>query len=197
MFQLNFIICTDIKGGISKNGLIPWNIPQDTKYFRDTIMQKINNKPNLIICGKNTHTQMGCIKNHTNLIISKTLDTNNITVTDNSIVTIINNIEGALHYIKDNYHKFGKVFICGGSSIYNNFYNICINNHQEYNPIIYATIVHKDFQCDNLISNKLFDLTRTIPRVFMAGRSCLLIIDVNIGELPLVWLAFKLNVTSS
>ncbi len=161
MYQLNFILCTDIKGGISKNGLIPWNIPQDTKYFRDTISQKINNKPNLIIYGKNTHIQMGCIKNHINLIISKTLDTNNITVTDNTIVTIINSVEGALHYIKDNYHKFGKVFICGGTSIYNNFYNICINNHQEYNPIIYATIVHKDFQCDNLISNKLFDIIMT------------------------------------
>jgi dihydrofolate reductase len=100
MFQLKFIMCIDIKGGISKNGNIPWNIPQDTKYFRDVITQKINNKPNLIICGKNTHTQMGIIKNNTNLIISKTLDTSDITVTDNTIVTIINSVEGVIHYIK-------------------------------------------------------------------------------------------------
>jgi thymidylate synthase len=161
MFQLKFIMCIDIKGGISKNGLIPWNIPQDMKYFRDTIMQKINNKPNLIICGKNTIKQMGCIKNHSHLIISKTLDANEILVTDNSNVTIINSIDGSINYIKENYNKFGNIFICGGSSIYNNFYNICINNHNDFNAIIYANIINKDFMCDNLISNKLFDTIMT------------------------------------
>ena len=103
---------------------------------------------------------MGNIKNHKNLIISKTLnnDTSDNT-SDNTI--IINSIENALYYIKENYNNFGNIFICGGSSIYNNFYNVCINNHEKYKTIIYATIVHKDFECDNLISNALFDIIMT------------------------------------
>jgi dihydrofolate reductase/thymidylate synthase len=154
MYKLNFILCTDIKGGISKNGLIPWNIPQDMKYFRDVITQKFNNKPNLIICGKNTFQQMGIIKNHNMLIISKTIDINQNT---NDII-IRNSIQETLDYIKSNYNKYSNIFICGGSSIYNNFFNICINQHNEYETIIYANVINKDYQCDNLISNKFYDV---------------------------------------
>ncbi len=155
MFQLNFILCTDIKGGISKNGNIPWSIPQDMKYFRDTIMQKINNKSNLIISGKNTFQQMGLIKNHTNLIISKTLEINENT---NDNIIILNSIEDTLDYIKKNYNLYSRIFICGGSSIYNNFFNVCLNQHNVFHAIIYATIINKDYQCDNFINNKMYDI---------------------------------------
>ena len=47
--NFNIIVCTDSEGGISKDGIIPWKIQEDYNYFKDTITNKLNNKPNIII----------------------------------------------------------------------------------------------------------------------------------------------------
>ena len=71
--EINLIVCTDEKGGISKNGVIPWKIKEDSDYFRDIINRKTDNVSNVIIMGRKTYEQMGLVKGHINIIVSTTI----------------------------------------------------------------------------------------------------------------------------
>jgi len=146
--DLNFILCVDYNGGISYNNNIPWKFEEDSRYFRDIINHKYNNKPNLIIYGRNTFEKMGAIKNNINLIISTTQKYNDEINNIYSVTNIVDSIE----FIDTNKDKFGKIFICGGSNVYNKFYNLVYNNRQLYNSIFYVTLIEHNFLSDNKIS---------------------------------------------
>lgn len=144
MTHYNIILCTDINGGISKNGIIPWKIQEDKNFFIDTITSKNDNKPNIIIMGKNTYEQMNLIKGHVNIIISKTL-----TNIDSNEAYIFSDLDDATKYIDSllKTNSYGKVFVCGGKSIYEYFLN-------NTNNTLHWTLINKSYDCDNVIDIK-------------------------------------------
>jgi dihydrofolate reductase/thymidylate synthase len=158
MSKINLIVCTDSKGGISKNGKIPWKIDEDYNYFRDTITDKSNsNNPNIIIFGRNTYEQMGLVKGHINVIISKTIK--NIETTET--VYIYRTISGAMEEIKT--LDFNKIFICGGKQIYNYF----LENYKTDDYYIHWTLINFDYNCDNHINfDKLKEEWNTYRRPY-------------------------------
>lgn len=151
--NINIIVCTDACGGISKNGKIPWKIQEDYNFFRDTITNKHNNKPNVIIMGKNTFNDMNLVKGHINIIISSTLDVTKLTQTYNEIVFIFNTIEEALQKINE--LTYGEIFVCGGKKIYEYF----LENKKTNNIKLYWTLINKNYDCNNILDiSKLSDL---------------------------------------
>ena len=152
MMELNFVICIDNKGGISKDGKIPWKITEDSVYFRDIISRKFDGKPNIIICGKNTFQQMGVIKNHHMLVLSKTVENTS------DDVTVVSSINMALEYLNMYYTKFGKIYICGGKKVYDDFFDLTHLYPHKFTAKLYANILNTDYCCDNHISNNLTNI---------------------------------------
>ena len=46
---VNFITACDNKGGIGKNGILPWNIPNEMKYFQSVTIG------NIVVMGRTTY----------------------------------------------------------------------------------------------------------------------------------------------
>ena len=165
---INFITACDNKGGIGKNGSLPWNIPNEMKYFQSVTMGNIvvmgrttyfsipekfrplSNRLNLVLTNdeellKNNH-------NHPNLkFFNNGINSNNnknYNITDYHVkielltlsILVKNN---ALYYAKE-------IFIIGGEKIYNMYFNLL--NKYSFNDLqlnnIYLTYVNKDYKCD-------------------------------------------------
>jgi thymidylate synthase len=147
MLEFNFVLCTDINGGISKDEIIPWNIKEDTIYFKDVVTRKIDGKPNVIICGNKTFQQMGSFKNHLTIVLSRN------STSDNDNVKIMASVNDVLTYLVENKSKYGKIFVCGGKKVYNNFFELCYQTPNNFHGVIYASMINKNYECDNHISH--------------------------------------------
>jgi dihydrofolate reductase/thymidylate synthase len=144
--EINLIVCTDLKGGISKNGVIPWKIKEDYDFFRDTITRKIHNKSNIIIMGRKTYEQMGLVKGHINIIITNSIKEINTI----EKVYIVESIDGVLVLLKNIYNSCGQIFVCGGGSIYDKFMYYYGINKIELK--IFWNMIKYDYNCDNHIN---------------------------------------------
>jgi dihydrofolate reductase/thymidylate synthase len=140
----------DIDGGISKSGSIPWKIKEDQTYFKDVVTRRINSKKNILVCGKKTFYEMGSFKNHTTVVLSKSMDK---TINLNEGVVNFESIESTLQFLKN--QDYGEIYICGGKKVYDEFYYLCLKYPEEFKGVIYATIINKSFNCDNLLDEKI------------------------------------------
>ncbi len=154
MLEFNFVFCMDIEGGISKDNQIPWKVKEDTKYFRDVITRKNNSKKNIIICGKKTYRDMGPIKNHLTLVLTKSLEDKE--EKEDNVVSM-ESVDATLQYLKSN-DDYGSIYICGGKKVYDEFFHLCQKYQDEYHGIIYATVINKSFECDNFLNSDLKNL---------------------------------------
>lgn len=141
---IDLIVATDMKCGISKNNRIPWSIKEDYKHFNDiTTKMYIKNKINAIIMGKNTWLTLPSkgLKNRVNIIVSSTLTDDDI---QNAIAEtyIAKSLNDAIKLCID----IGRIFICGGKSIY--------DEALESNVLsdLYITTINHNFDCDNYIN---------------------------------------------
>lgn len=135
------IVATDIKNGIGKNGIIPWKISDDLKYFKKMSCFKYNitsSYPNLLIMGYKTwvSTNYYDFPHRDVLIVSlsqkfdKPLPTNFMTVSSFEYVEKIINEEKSER----------NIIISGGELIYEKFYH--------FSDMILLTKIYKDFDCD-------------------------------------------------
>jgi dihydrofolate reductase/thymidylate synthase len=133
--MFNIILACDKNGGISKNGEIPWNIPEDLHYFKKMTTSEFYN--NVVIMGYNTWISIGkVLPNRVNVIITRKSNLEN----HNLNLFFINDFDKALEKFKNN-----KIWVIGGKQIY----NIALI-HPQLNDI-YITKINYDFNCDNLI----------------------------------------------
>lgn len=132
------IVAIDNKRGISKNGKIPWYIPDDMKYFKEIT------KNSILVVGKNTFNQMNISKvikdREIYVISSKYTYSCEIDITGK--ITYFNNDEDLYGAIISNKKN---VFICGGSRLYSRYLTI--------SDKIFITEINKDFKCDNFFPN--------------------------------------------
>ena len=114
---MNFelIVASDKNGVIGINNTIPWHIPEDLKHFRQLTLN------NIVVMGRKTFESLpnGPLKDRINIVITQ--NSHQYKNTDSVIFT---NMENAFDVIKHN-RANKKVFIIGGSEIYNLFFNYC------------------------------------------------------------------------
>ena len=134
---MNFelIVAYNKNGVIGNNNTIPWYIPEDLKHFRQLTLN------NVVIMGRKTFESLpnGPLKDRINIVI-----TQNPHQYENTDSTIFTNMENVFDIVKQHNSSNKKVFIIGGSEIYNLFLSYC--------SIIHLTLVHIESpDCSNCI----------------------------------------------
>lgn len=152
---MNIIVAYCKNRGIGNLNKIPWKIPHELTYFKNTTT-KYNS--NTVIMGKNTWLSLPKkpLENRENLILSTTLTAHDISTFNNT--KIFNNIDSLLQYTSN----YSTHWVIGGETIYNEF----INN--ELVDAIYVTNIHDDFICDTFFPQipdnfKLVQRTSDMP----------------------------------
>lgn len=144
--NIKLIVCVDNKGGISKNGEIPWDIKEDTNFFVDQI-NKPSKQKKLIVVGKNTYLKVMNIKNCEFLIISTTFISDKDNIKDN--IKVLTNLDLLKNHLNQFYQNYD-IFILGGKNIYD-----CVITQFSNIDFIVSKIDY-DYNCDNIVNN--FDM---------------------------------------
>ena len=146
------IVAYDSNKGISKNGSIPWNIPDDMKFFKNTTLK------NVVIMGKNTFASLNCnpLKDRLNIVITRKPELwfkyssvyQNLIFTDNENIHLDitrNSNEYANRFYFLNKHF--KIFYIGGEQIYKTFIPLC--------STVWVTQIKNNFECDLVFSKDM------------------------------------------
>ncbi len=118
---------------IGTNLKLPWNIPEDLKFFKDTT------NGHIIIHGRKTYESLGFkpLPNRLNIVLTR----NPETLPPHKDIVVYTNLEDALEYAKTKTDEWGEeVFIGGGGEIY--------KQALPYTDRIYLTVIHKEFEGD-------------------------------------------------
>lgn len=76
---INIIVAMDSRGGIGKNGALPWHIPEDLKYFQTMTTKTIDpTKQNAIVMGRKVWESLPAkwrpLKNRLNVVLSNSVN---------------------------------------------------------------------------------------------------------------------------
>lgn len=132
MTLINIIVSCDEEYGIGKDNKIPWTNKEDLKHFYNST------KESCVIMGRKTWESlpMKPLKQRENIVLSNTLRCDSCKV--------FGDISILMDYIK----KYDKVWVIGGSYIYNLFMKQPIN-------YIYITIQKGIYNCDTFFPSIL------------------------------------------
>lgn len=98
------IVAVAENNAIGKDNQLPWHLPADLKFFKQTTM----GKP--VVMGRKTYESIGKpLPGRTNVVLSSQAD-----VELPEGVLLYNNVKGALNHLSDN----DEVFIIGGGKIF-------------------------------------------------------------------------------
>jgi dihydrofolate reductase len=74
MSRLTIIVAATVSNGIGKNGILPWHIPQDLKYFAKATSNAPEGTQNAVVMGRNTWESIPAkyrpLKERLNVVIS-------------------------------------------------------------------------------------------------------------------------------
>jgi dihydrofolate reductase len=127
--DFELVVAMNMNGCIGSNNTIPWHLPEDLKHFKELT------ENNIVIMGRKTFESLpnGPLKNRLNIVISSHVDK-----TYNYPNVIVSNMIDVFDHIKKYRDIYSKVFIIGGSQMYNLFIKYCNKLHITY--IIRANI---------------------------------------------------------
>lgn len=157
--QYAAIVAVDENGGFSKNGKIPWNYPDDFKWFQQ------RTKGHICVMGRTTYDD---IADHLGDKVTESIlpDRKCFVVTsrplekDNAIaVASISDVDK--HLTEDDLTK--TIFFCGGQQIHSEGIAKC--------QIAYITIINKDAECDRFFSTNYVEKFFTMDQVFKTETS--------------------------
>lgn len=102
--MINLIVAKSINNAIGKDGVIPWNIPEELQYFKEKTLN------NVVIMGRKTYESIGHpLIDRINIVISNTKNYN-----DENLYTK-HSLNEALDFAK----QFGKdIYVIGGERLY-------------------------------------------------------------------------------
>lgn len=148
---LSHIVAASENDVIGVNGRLPWEIPEDMKFFRE----KTKNKS--IIMGRKTFESVGHpLPNRLNVVITR--QKNYAPAAPNVVVKP--DLKSAIEYCKSQISKYGEeIFIIGGGEIYKESMSIV--------DVIYLTRIHKDFPGDTKyprVDENMFELVEQRDR---------------------------------
>lgn len=124
---LSHIVAAAENDVIGVNNALPWNIPEDTQFFKD------KTKGHIIIMGRKTYDSMGkALPGRLNIVITRQKD---LKLKDAKVVP---SLTEAIAYAKTQLTNWkDEVFIIGGGEIYKE--SMAIVN------LVYLTRIHQDY----------------------------------------------------
>ncbi len=141
MTEFNIIVAISKNNGIGLNNTLPWDLPEDLKYFKKITTQTTDKDlKNVVIMGRNTWESIPSkfrpLKDRINVILTSSA----ISSSDNEYILVFKNFDEAL--TKINKIKHEQIFVIGGERLYREAIQ-----HQNCRKL-YITKIHKDFNCD-------------------------------------------------
>lgn len=127
---ISHIVAAGKNGVIGSQGDLPWDIPEDMKFFRE------KTKNHAIIMGRKTFESVGRpLPNRLNVVVTRQKDYKA------EGVHVCSTLDEAIELCKSQADKYGEeIFICGGGEIY--------KQSMDRVDIIYLTRIHKEFDGD-------------------------------------------------
>jgi dihydrofolate reductase len=125
--MISIIAAAALNGVIGAGGRIPWNIPEDTAYFRNITYG------GAVIMGRRTYDEIGRpLKGRLNIVVTsdKNYKKDGISVADS--------LEKAIGIAKSSGKE--NIFLCGGAGIYREGIDIADR--------IYLTVINKEYDGD-------------------------------------------------
>lgn len=142
---LSHLVAAAANDVIGVNNDLPWDIPEDMKFFRD------KTKGKAMIMGRKTFESVGHpLPNRLSVIVTRQKD-----YPPPSPLTVIKpDLQSAIEYCKTQTSKYGEeIFIIGGGEIFKESMPLV--------DVIYLTRIHKDFAGDiryPVVDEKVFEL---------------------------------------
>ncbi len=149
--SLSHIVAVSANDVIGTNNTLPWDIPEDMKFFRD------KTKGRALIMGRKTFESVGHpIPHRLNVVITRQpgykFDAPNVVIQPD--------LKSAIAYCKAQVSKYGEeIFIIGGGEIFKESIDLV--------DVIYLTRIHKEFDGDILyprVDPKKFELVERRDR---------------------------------
>lgn len=122
---------------IGTQGGLPWDLPEDMKFFRETT------KGHIMIMGRKTFDSFNgrALPNRYHIVITRDPSKHKFTSSESSPVVFVASLEEAIEHAKPLTTKWGEeVFIIGGGEIY--------KQAMPYTDKIYLTMIHQEFAGD-------------------------------------------------
>lgn len=152
MAEWNMIVCHDAKGGIGKNGKMPWSIPADLKLFKKITTEK---RDSIVVMGRKTWESIPIkhrpLPDRINIIFSKndaprTADDDPDNVDKKTF--FVTSVQQFDKLVEEKF-KSSPVFVIGGRTVYDLFKTRVSR--------IYVTEIDNDFNCDTFFDKKVYD----------------------------------------
>ena len=136
----SIVVAVDQKFGIGQNGVLPWHLPGDMKYFKEvTVKDSSRSRQNVVIMGRKTWESIPDkfrpLPGRVNIVLTR--DKNSVLPAG---IFKVSDFEESLDFAVD--IKAGQVFVIGGAEIF----KIAIEH-----PCcqkLFITHIQKSFQCD-------------------------------------------------
>lgn len=121
--MIRAIAAIDDRRGIAANGGIPWNIPEDSTYFRE------QTETGIVLMGKDTYDEFAQpLPNRRNVVASRHLQT----VREG--FELVHDVPGFLQQTQDD------IWVIGGAGLYESTLEFCDE--------LYLTHIAGDYNCD-------------------------------------------------
>lgn len=154
----SLIVCTDNNNGIGKNNKIPWNCKEDMKFFKNIT------KNNVVIMGRKTWESLPKkLSDRVNIVLTKSPEK----LIEKSPDYLFSNLNDLLTFIDKNHKKkfkSKKIFVIGGSSIYEQFLKLRLVYE------IYWNSIDNNYNCDTFFPNPnlfgIWDIKKNIKTSF-------------------------------
>lgn len=137
---------------IGTQGGLPWELPEDMKFFRDTT------KGHIMIMGRKTFDSFNgrALPHRYHIVVTRDPSKHSFAHSETSPVVFVGSLEEALAHARPLTSKWGEeVFIIGGGEIY--------KQSLPFTDKVYLTLIHKEFPGDTdypKIDESLFTLTQ-------------------------------------
>jgi dihydrofolate reductase len=130
--SLSHIVAVSQNDVIGVNNDLPWEIPEDMKFFRD------KTKGRAMIMGRKTYESVGHpLPHRLSIIVTRNKDYK----VDSPLAVVKPDLRSAIEYAQTQVSKWGdEIFIIGGGEIFKESMDIV--------DVIYLTRIHKDFDGD-------------------------------------------------
>ena len=150
---LSHITAVSSNNVIGRNNQLPWNIPEDLKFFQE------KTKGHTLIMGRKTFESLGKpLPHRVNIVVSKNKNFKNSINKKSGQVFVFSDLDSAIGYAKEK-SKDPEIFIIGGGEIYRQ----SLSKVQK----IYLTRIHQEYEGDAFypeVPKDQFELTERLDR---------------------------------
>lgn len=132
---LGLIVCTDSKGGIAKEGVIPWRNREDMLHFQRTTIGISNNA---VIMGRTTWESLRCkpLPHRVNIVVSSVMQEEDAS----RLCRVVRTPEAAVELARE--LNVDEAWIIGGRQVYK-----ALDQNKDLS-VVYKTILVDSYDCD-------------------------------------------------